>query len=48
MTLDDLVPDLAGTDLYVCGPAGFSRAVVAEAQALGVPSRRVHVEDFAW
>ncbi len=48
LTLDDLVPDLDGADLYVCGPSGFTRSVVAEAAAAGVPARRIHVEEFAF
>lgn len=48
LSLGELIPDLAGTDLYVCGPSGFTRSVVAEAEASGVPTRRIHVEDFAW
>lgn len=48
LALKDLIPNLTGTDLFVCGPSGFSRTVVAEAEASGVPSRRIHVEDFAW
>ena len=48
LTLEELVPDLAGADLYVCGPSGFTRSVVAEAEASGVPARRIHLEDFAW
>ncbi|MCA0294893.1 MAG: ferric reductase-like transmembrane domain-containing protein [Actinobacteria bacterium] len=48
LTLDELVPDLADADLFVCGPSGFTERVVAEARQSGVPARRIHVEDFAW
>lgn len=35
-----------GTHLYTCGPTGFMDLVVAEAQAAGWPSSRVHLEHF--
>lgn len=44
--LHALVPDLAACDLYVCGPAGLIATVADAAAELGLPERRVHVEDF--
>ncbi len=43
-----LVPDLAQRDLYVCGPPGFVRDVVAAAHDLGVPHECVHYEEYQW
>jgi len=43
-----LAPDLAHSDVYVCGPASFSKTVVAEAQRLGVARDRIHQEAFAF
>jgi ferredoxin-NADP reductase len=43
-----LVPDLAGRDLFACGPEGFVQDVVAAARALGVHSDCVHTEVFSW
>lgn len=43
-----LVPDLARRDVYVCGPLGFVRDVVAAARALGVHRRCVHYEVYQW
>ena len=48
LRLDDLVPDLCDTDLYVCGPKGFARTVIGEAEAAGVPRDRINVEELAW
>jgi len=45
-TLRRLVPDLFARDVYVCGPPGFTRTVVAAARALGAAEERVHHEDF--
>lgn len=46
--LDSAFPDLADSDLYVCGPAAWLDAVVADAHAHGVPEHRVHAERFDW
>jgi ferredoxin-NADP reductase/DMSO/TMAO reductase YedYZ heme-binding membrane subunit len=40
------VPDLAGHDVYLCGPHGFARDVYAALRAAGVPDRRIHHESF--
>jgi predicted ferric reductase len=39
-------PDLAGHDVYVCGPHGFARDVYEALRAAGVPDRRIHHESF--
>ena len=46
--LAQLVPDVAGRDLYVCGPSSFALALIGAARALGVPEARIHHEDFAF
>jgi ferredoxin-NADP reductase len=46
--LQQLVPDLAERDVYVCGPDGFAEAVAGAAAAAGVPAERVHREVFAF
>lgn len=43
-----LVPDLRANDVYVCGPSGFTVAVVDAVQRLGVPYERVHHESFTF
>ncbi|MEU3979970.1 ferredoxin reductase family protein [Streptomyces sp. NPDC026672] len=40
------VPDLAGHDVYVCGPEGFARELYRALRAAGVPDRRIHHESF--
>ena len=47
-TLKRLVPDISSCDVYVCGPEGFSKSVVAEARKLGVHRDRIHEEAFAF
>ena len=43
-----LVPDIAGRDVYICGPAGFETEVRTAAGKLGVPDDQVHVETFGF
>ena len=46
--LNRLVPDIAQRDVYVCGPGGFMRSLIDAARSLGVPTGRIHHEDFAF
>jgi len=46
--LRKLVPDIARCDVYVCGPDGFSRRVVAAARKLGVDRDLIHNEAFSF
>ncbi len=46
--LQELVPDVAERDVYVCGPAGFSASVERAARACGTPPDRLHQEAFAF
>ena len=43
----DLPAALAGTQLYVCGPAGFIDWVIAQARARGYADAAIHYEYFA-
>lgn len=42
-----MVPDLARSDVYVCGPEGFTDRVLSIAERAGVPASRIHHESFA-
>lgn len=42
------VPDLAGRDVYLCGPAGMAGAVRAGLLQAGLPADRLHEERFAF
>lgn len=42
------VPDLAGRDVFACGPEGFVNEVASAARALGVRPDCVHSEVFSW
>ncbi len=41
------VPDIAGRDVFVCGPESMTAAVVDVARALGVPRRAIHHEELS-
>lgn len=45
--LVELIPDLSGRDIFLCGPPGMMRHVNASLAALRIPARQVHSERFA-
>ncbi|GHH75258.1 ferric reductase [Streptomyces sulfonofaciens] len=42
-----LVPDIAGREVYLCGPPGMTDAARRALRGAGVPRRRIHHESFA-
>jgi predicted ferric reductase len=44
---DQLVPDLAERDAYVCGPPAMTELIERNLRQAGVPRRHVHTERFA-
>jgi predicted ferric reductase len=47
-TMRRLIPSIAESDVYVCGPNGFTDRVVAAALRLGVDPKRIHHEAFSF
>jgi ferredoxin-NADP reductase len=43
-----IVPDIARSQVYVCGPDAWTEAVRVAALAAGVPADRLHTEQFSW
>lgn len=43
-----LVPKVADSDVYVCGPVEFTRSVKASLKTVGTPEHQIHAEEFAW
>jgi len=39
-----LVPDIAGHDVFICGPTGWMGLAAAAAAGAGVPARHIHLE----
>lgn len=46
--LRQLVPDIAESDVFVCGSGPWMDAAVAAARRAGVPGECIHVERFSW
>ena len=46
--LQALVPDIAGRDVYVCGPRSMTEATRISLRRAGVPRRHIISEGFAW
>jgi ferredoxin-NADP reductase len=46
--LESLVPNIRANDVFVCGPAGFTDAIVASARRLGIPHEHLHHESFTF
>ena len=45
--LEQLVPDIAERDVYICGPAGMIDDIVPNLRRANVPRGHLHVERFA-
>lgn len=43
-----LVPDIAGHDVFLCGPDAWMDATERAVRGAGVPAAHVHVERFSW
>ena len=48
MALEELVPRIADSDIYICGPGPLVETVKQAAEDLGVPKNRFHDEAFAF
>lgn len=46
--LYSLAPDIAESDVLVCGSPSFTKRVLASLNTLGVPARQVHAERFGY
>lgn len=47
-SLNQLVPDLASHEVYLCGPPGMTEHARAQLRQAGVPARRIHLESFTF
>lgn len=48
VTLRSAFPDLADSDLFICGPTAWLDSIEADARATGIPSHQIHAERFDW
>lgn len=44
----EMAPRIANSDIYICGPVEFTKAVKKSAQSAGTPALQIHAEEFAW
>jgi ferredoxin-NADP reductase len=47
-SLDRMVPWVAQSQVYVCGPEAWTVAVKSAVHAAGVPAEHLHTEQFSW
>jgi ferredoxin-NADP reductase len=45
--LQEIVPDIAEREVYVCGPPAMTNAIRANVRHANVPARFIHAERFA-
>ena len=48
LRIQDLVPHVAESDLYVCGPQSVADLVIEDALMAGTPKSAIHNERFSW
>ncbi|MBI1377837.1 MAG: hypothetical protein GC157_10200 [Frankiales bacterium] len=46
--LNQLVPGLAASDVYVCGPVAFTDTIIEAVKDVGVPEHKIHHELFTF
>jgi ferredoxin-NADP reductase len=43
-----IAPQIAQSDVFICGPTPWTHSVVKSLLQLGVPESQIHAEEFAW
>lgn len=44
----ELSPMIRESDVYICGPSGWSKSVASSLKHVGVEKDQIHLEEFAW
>jgi predicted ferric reductase len=44
----EIAPKLAESDVYVCGPTAWTKAVERTLKNAGTPTKQVHTEQYSW
>jgi len=44
----ELAPMVRESDVYICGPSGWSQSAKASILKIGLPKEQIHLEEFAW
>ena len=46
--LAEIAPKLVDSDVYICGPTGWTHNVEKSVLRAGTPANQIHAEEFAW
>ena len=46
--ITQMMPWVSESDVYICGPAAWTRVVKKSLQRAGTPDAQIHAEEFAW
>jgi predicted ferric reductase len=46
--LADIAPKIVDSDVYICGPTGWTHSVEKSVLRAGTPTNQIHAEEFAW
>jgi predicted ferric reductase len=46
--LAEIAPNIADSDVFICGPTGWTHSVEKSVLRAGAPANQVHAEEFAW
>lgn len=44
----EIAPTLVDSDVYICGPSGWSKSAKNAIEKVGVRKEQIHLEEFAW
>jgi predicted ferric reductase len=46
--LIEMAPFVSESDVYICGPAAWTKSVEKTLKRVGTPAHQIHTEEFAW
>jgi ferredoxin-NADP reductase len=46
--LIEMAPFVSESDVYICGPAAWTKSVEKTLHRVGTPASQIHAEEFAW
>ena len=46
--LIEMAPFVSESDVYICGPAAWTKSVEKTLERVGTPASQIHAEEFAW
>jgi ferredoxin-NADP reductase len=46
--ISQIAPWISESDVFICGPAAWTRTVKRSLKRAGTPDHQIHAEEFAW